>query len=99
MAETNYITLVSNDGFSFVVKRSAANVSHTLKGMLDVSRGFAESKTNMIRFENITGETLEVVAQYLYHKEKYLDTKDAPDLDLPLESVLEVLMAADYLDL
>lgn len=35
MATTKYVTLVSGDGFEYVVLREAALVSPLLKGMLD----------------------------------------------------------------
>lgn len=36
--ESKYVTLVSSDGFSFVVLREAALVSGTLRGMLSGSK-------------------------------------------------------------
>ncbi|KAF5026094.1 hypothetical protein F66182_1816 [Fusarium sp. NRRL 66182] len=41
---SKYITLVSGDGFEFVVLRDAALVSPIIKGMLDVRSQFAEAK-------------------------------------------------------
>lgn len=41
---------------------------------------------------------LEKVCEYLYYNEKHKDTKDVADMDLPMELVLELLMAADYLN-
>jgi elongin-C len=41
---------------------------------------------------------LEKVCEYFYYNEKYKDAKDVPDLDIPAEMCLELLMAADYLD-
>lgn len=67
----DYVTLISSDGFSFVVQRSSACISGAIKRMLDpactsihvalhirkyishVTDGFAESKTNTCRFENM----------------------------------------------
>jgi len=40
---------------------------------------------------------LEYVCQYFYYNEKYRDVKDVPDMDIPAELCLELLMAADYL--
>ncbi|RMX80366.1 hypothetical protein D0869_07598 [Hortaea werneckii] len=34
-SETDYVTLISNDGFSFVVQRSAATISPMVRKMLD----------------------------------------------------------------
>jgi hypothetical protein len=41
---------------------------------------------------------LEKVCEYFYYNEKFKDAKDVPDMDLPLELSLELLMAADYLN-
>ena len=41
---------------------------------------------------------LEKVCEYLYYNEKHKDAKDVPDMDIPPELCLELLMAADYLD-
>ena len=41
---------------------------------------------------------LEKVCEYLYYNEKHKDSKDVPDMDIPTELCLELLMAADYLN-
>lgn len=40
---------------------------------------------------------LETVCEYFYYKEKYRDAKDVPDMDVPPELALELLMMADFL--
>ncbi|KAM0716165.1 hypothetical protein Q7P37_008679 [Cladosporium fusiforme] len=97
-AESDYVTLISSDGYSFVVQRSSACISGAIKRMLDPSYGFAESKTNTCRFENINGLVLEKVCEYFYYNEKHKNSKDVPDIDVPAELCLELLMAADYLN-
>ncbi|GME24995.1 Transcriptional elongation regulator [Neofusicoccum parvum] len=97
-AMTDYVTLVSRDGFEFKVLRSAANISGAVKRMLDPTNNFAEAKSNRCVFENINGVVLEKVCEYLYYNEKHKDTKDVPDMDIPAELCLELLMAADYLN-
>lgn len=52
-APSKYITLVSGDGFEFVVLREAAMVSPIIKGMLDPRSSFAESKTARCVFQEI----------------------------------------------
>ncbi|CAD0109545.1 unnamed protein product, partial [Aureobasidium uvarum] len=81
----DYVTLVSNDGFEFVVQRKSAY-------------GFAESKTHKCTFENINGMVLEKVCEYFYYNEKNRDSTGVADLDIPPELCLELLMAADYLN-
>ncbi|KAK3049822.1 Transcription elongation factor B (SIII), polypeptide 1 (15kDa, elongin C) [Extremus antarcticus] len=97
-SETEYVTLVSSDGFSFVVLRSAAIKSPAIMRMLDPAYGFAESKTNTCHFENINGLVLEKVCEYFYYYQKHKGAKDVTDMDFPIELSLELVMAADYLD-
>jgi transcription elongation factor B subunit 1 len=41
---------------------------------------------------------MEKVCEYLYYHYKYRDAASVPDMDIPPELCLELLMAADYLD-
>jgi len=52
-APSKYITLVSGDGFEFVVLRDAALVSPIIKGMLDVRSQFAEAKEARCVFQEM----------------------------------------------
>lgn len=45
-----------------------------------------------------SGLVLEKVCEYFYYNEKHKDSKDVPDMDIPAELCLELLMAADYFD-
>ncbi|KAI9774284.1 MAG: Transcription elongation factor B (SIII), polypeptide 1 (15kDa, elongin C) [Geoglossum simile] len=95
---SEYVTLVSSDGYQFVVKRSAACVSGALKRMLDPKSNFSEAIENKATLENLNGVVLEKVCEYFYFYEKYKDSRDSPDMDIPPEMCLELLMAADYLN-
>ncbi len=44
-----------------------------------------------------SGVVLEKVCEYLYYNLKNKDSKDVPDMEIPPELCLELLMAADYL--
>ncbi|KAJ9648148.1 elongin C [Coniosporium tulheliwenetii] len=119
--QTDYVTLVSSDGFEFKLQRSAATISGAIKRMLDPISNFTEAQTNTCTFENIkydslhplshhaafmessvdsprSGVVLEKVCEYLYYNEKHKNNKDVPDMDIPPELCLELLMAADFLD-
>ena len=50
---SKYVTLVSNDGFEFVVLREATLVSPALKSMLDPSHQFVEARTGRCEFQEI----------------------------------------------
>jgi hypothetical protein len=45
-----------------------------------------------------SGLVLEKVCEYFYYNEKHKNSKDVPDMDVPAELCLELLMAADYLN-
>jgi transcription elongation factor B subunit 1 len=51
--ESKYVTLVSNDGFEFVVLREATMVSPAIKSMLDPRNQFLEAKTGRCVFQDI----------------------------------------------
>lgn len=57
-----------------------------------------EARENRCHFESINGIVLEKVCEYLYYAEKHRDAKDVPDMELPPELCLELLMAADFLN-
>ncbi|KAI9650558.1 elongin C [Ciborinia camelliae] len=82
-SESKYVTLVSCDGFEFVVLREAACTSGAIKKMLDTTS---------------SGIVLEKVAEYFYYNYKYRNSENVPDMEIPAELCLELLMAADYLD-
>lgn len=45
-----------------------------------------------------SGVVLEKVCEYFLYNEKHKDQLNVPDMDIPPELCLELLMAADYLD-
>lgn len=134
--ESEYVTLISSDGYSFIVQRSSACISGAIKRMLDPSctpkqlapisvyqantflqtvllnlrATLAASKTSSkykpsysesggtLTNVNHSGLVLEKVCEYFYYNEKHKNSKDVPDIDIPAELCLELLMAADYLN-
>ncbi|RAK86305.1 transcriptional elongation regulator [Aspergillus costaricaensis CBS 115574] len=97
-SQSEYVTLVSGDGFEFVIPRSTACVSGTIRRMLEPSSRFSESVTGRCVLENISGIVLEKVCEYFCYNEKNKNQTYVPDMDIPPELCLELLMAADYLD-
>ncbi|KAL3421968.1 transcriptional elongation regulator (elongin c) [Phlyctema vagabunda] len=95
---SKYVTLVSNDGFEFIVLREAACISGVIKRSLDPKSGFSESATGRVKFDEINGIVLEKVAEYFYYNHKNRNREDVPDMEIPPELCLELLMAADFLD-
>ncbi|KAK9600331.1 elongin C [Aspergillus fumigatus] len=95
---SEYVTLVSGDGFEFIIPRSAACVSGTIRRMLEPSSKFSEAITGRCVLENLSGVVLEKVCEYFCYNEKNKNQTNVPDMDIPPELCLELLMAADYLD-
>ncbi|KAI9882698.1 MAG: hypothetical protein M1823_005558 [Watsoniomyces obsoletus] len=95
---SEYVTLISNDGFEFIVRRSSACVSGALKRMLNTTSGFSEAVQNRAILENVNGACLEKICEYFYYHQKYQGMENVPDMELPVELCLELLMAADYLN-
>lgn len=44
-----------------------------------------------------SGVILEKICEYLYYNEKHKNATNVPDMEIPPELCLELLMAADYL--
>ncbi|KAI5848059.1 transcriptional elongation regulator Elc1/Elongin C [Tricharina praecox] len=98
--ENPTVLLESNDGFQFIVRKSAAMKSSAIKGMLNKRNNFTEAIENRIVFQNMSGAILEKVCQYFYHYEKYKGSKEEipePDFITP-ELALELLFISDFLD-
>jgi len=97
MADSEYVTLVSKEGFEFVALREATLVSPTMKGML---RGhFAEARTGRCTFPEISAVVLEKVVEYFHYWYRNRDKEDVPDMDIPVELCLELLDAAEYFNI
>ncbi|KAK3680461.1 Skp1 family protein [Podospora appendiculata] len=96
---SKYVTLISNDGFEFVLLREATVVSPTIKAMLRDGRQWREATTGRCEFPDISGAVLEKVVEYFQYWYKNRDKLDVPDMDIPVEICLELLVAADYLGL
>ena len=59
-----------------------------------------ESEVNEIPLPTISSATMELIVKYMQYKEKYTDSKEEiPDFELHVDTVLEVMKAAYYLDI
>jgi elongin-C len=66
---------------------------------LTVSPGnFSEATSGVCHLVNLNGVVLSKVCEYLYYNERHRDVKGVPDMEIPSELCLELVMAADYLD-
>ena len=59
---------------------------------------FSEAISGRCHLENINGVVLQKVVEYFYYNEKNQDSIGVPNMEIPSELCLELLMAADYLD-
>ncbi|KAK7921601.1 BTB/POZ protein [Apiospora marii] len=97
---SKYVTLVSNDGFEFVVLREAVLISPMIKSMVDTKNSFREARlSGRCKFEEISGQVMEKVVEYFHYWYKNREKEDVPDMDIPAELCLELLVAADFLGL
>ncbi|CAB4377675.1 POZ domain-containing protein [Rhizophagus irregularis] len=96
---TDYVKLISKDGFEFIIERNAALASGTIKNMLSSPGQFMESEQNEVHFRDITAVILEKVCQYLYYKVRYTGSQtEIPQFQIEPNQALELLMTADFLD-
>jgi len=102
--EEDWVRLTSTDGFSFVVKRKVATASETLKNMLNADSNFAEALSHTCPITE-RGAVVEKVCEYMAFKAYYMSA--APNTEIPVnefmerippEVALELLLAADYLE-
>jgi elongin-C len=92
----DYVTLVSAEGFEFVIERRCANVSGTIRAMLTGS--YSESKDNHVNFPEISTRVLEKVIEYFHYKVRYSHSSEMPEFKVEPEIALELLMASNFLD-
>ncbi|KKA29736.1 hypothetical protein TD95_003893 [Thielaviopsis punctulata] len=98
-APDSYITLISGDGYEFVVARDLALISPVIRGMLG-GASFKEAQTGECHFPDISGIILEIIVKYFHYWQRWKNYDGVvPNMDIPVELCLEVLLAADYLGL
>lgn len=56
------------------------------------------SRSPFTELTRCSGIVLEKVCEYFLYNEKHKDQTNVPDMEIPPELCLELLMAADYLD-
>ncbi|KAH3681430.1 hypothetical protein WICPIJ_007587 [Wickerhamomyces pijperi] len=95
---SKYIKLITHDKHQFIISRDSANVSQTIKAMLETSM-FKESSTNKIQLEE-NALIMNKICEYFYYNLKYNSNNDEdgdiPEFEIPTEMALELLVASDY---
>eukprot|EP01100_Stratorugosa_tubuloviscum_P001835 TRINITY_DN1416_c1_g2_i1.p1 TRINITY_DN1416_c1_g2~~TRINITY_DN1416_c1_g2_i1.p1 ORF type:complete len:124 (-),score=51.27 TRINITY_DN1416_c1_g2_i1:102-419(-) len=98
-AKTEVVRLISAEGHEFVIDKRAAMVSGTISNLLNPTGVFSEGSKGVIPLREISTPILEKVIQYFYYKLRYNDqTSEIPEFQIEPESVLDVLLAANYLE-
>lgn len=98
---SEWVKLVSTDGYEFILPRAAALGSSTLKDMLDMDIGLSEALSNTVNLE-YRAAVLQVVVEYLMFRHQVMNAGPKDDVPeflerIPAELSLEVLMASDFL--
>lgn len=97
--EAMYVKLIASDGHEFIMKRSHALTSGTIKAMLSGPGQFSENETNEVKFREIPSHVLAKVCQYFTYKVRYTNSStEIPEFPISREIALELLMAANFLD-
>ncbi|CUM67791.1 uncharacterized protein PRCAT00005497001 [Priceomyces carsonii] len=92
-----FVTLVSSDGYKFVILKEVALISSVLKS----TQGFQEGETGKINLD-MDGDILECIVEYLYYNFKYKEQAEhntIPEFNIKTHLALELLVKADYLDI
>ncbi|OHT06201.1 Skp1 family, tetramerization domain containing protein [Tritrichomonas foetus] len=91
------LTLVSNDGYEFVIDKQTAMISLTIRNMLYGGANFEESETKIIRLP-IRAIILERIIEYWHYRSQYSDHLDQlPKFDIDPKMAIELLQGAEYL--
>jgi transcription elongation factor B subunit 1 len=91
------LTLISNDGYRFVIERRTAMISQTLRNMLYGAGNFEEVETKTFKLP-IRAIILERIIEYWHYRSQYSDhIEQLPRFDIDPKMALELLQAADYL--
>jgi hypothetical protein len=97
------VRLVSAEGAAFTVPRRTALASGFLRSLLTSGR-WAESARGEVAFPSISTRALEKAIEYMAYKAAHsaagVDARaPLPPFHIPVEDALELLAAANYLDL
>lgn len=96
---SKYIKLISSDQHEFIVETEMLLGSNTIKSILMCPSVADEEKVRSINLNDIPSRILEKIICYLQYKRKYITaTENIPDFELDPTWVMELLLAAHFLD-
>eukprot|EP01084_Bolivina_argentea_P151854 265007_1 len=103
--QSKYIKLISADGLEFVLEKECACASGFINRLIHSATKWEETQgpVTTLHLKNIQSDILEIIVKYFYYKNKYdkADDEDAPDFGaqhIPPSKVVQLLLAAHYLD-
>ena len=92
------ITLISNDGYQFVIEKRTAMISQTLRNILYGGGNYEEKNSKVIRLTKIRSQILEKIIEYWHYRTQYSDHIDQlPKFNIDPSIAIELLNAAEYL--
>ncbi|PLW16474.1 hypothetical protein PCANC_18552 [Puccinia coronata f. sp. avenae] len=105
---SKYVTLVSEEGFRFIIPKPAAVLSNTLKDMLSEDMGMLEAESGVVNLMH-SAPVVEKLCHYLLFRHHHITTRDDQstskgsahnfDDQIPIELALQLLECADFLDI
>lgn len=97
--ESMYVSLKSSDGHEFIIKRKYVLISETIQNMLSGPGQSTENEKNEVTLRDIPSHVLQHVCKYLHYKLRYTNSsEEIPDFPMEPELMLDLLMAANFLD-
>ncbi|KAK7707514.1 elongin C [Diaporthe eres] len=70
-----------------------------LRTSVDPDKHFKENRETVVNLPEMSAVVLEKVVEYLLYWYRYQDKEDVPDMEIPVDMCLELLTAADYLQM
>eukprot|EP00484_Ammonia_sp_Unknown_P028270 CAMPEP_0197026602 /NCGR_PEP_ID=MMETSP1384-20130603/6661_1 /TAXON_ID=29189 /ORGANISM="Ammonia sp." /LENGTH=119 /DNA_ID=CAMNT_0042455301 /DNA_START=70 /DNA_END=429 /DNA_ORIENTATION=- len=102
--QSKYVKLISSDGFEFTLEKEIACASGFINSLIHSASKWEETQQPLttLHLKNIKSDILEIIVKYFYFKHKYdKSEQDPPDFGathIPPSKVVQLLMAAHYLD-
>ena len=93
------VCLVSHEGERFTVEKELVLQSKVLSMFLSPELNFIESRSGTIRLYDIPSRILVRIIDYLRHRRQHEGDANAPEWPMQAQESLDLLLAADYLDL
>eukprot|EP01086_Lenisia_limosa_P005659 TRINITY_DN2291_c0_g1_i1.p1 TRINITY_DN2291_c0_g1~~TRINITY_DN2291_c0_g1_i1.p1 ORF type:complete len:100 (-),score=26.52 TRINITY_DN2291_c0_g1_i1:51-350(-) len=94
-----YVVLVSKEGFEFFVDSkivSSSTITNMLKQEGNIS--FVEAEKKKVTLDTISTRVLEYIIKYFFFRKNYSENPESTNFQIPDDIVMDVLVAANYLD-